>query len=197
MARVVRIRPRGYCLAAVLALVAAAAGNWWLNRTVRPEPEPPPEVDGRIDYALEDFTATFFDSQGQPSLRVTGPSLNHDAVTRRARLATPEFAIEPNTRGWTGRADRGVVDRDARRLVLEGSVRMQRPHERGAVTVTSERLEYDDRAATVHSPGPARVEQAGNELTGGTLTVWIDDQRLELTRDAQAIYRNADPAARR
>ncbi len=197
MARIVRIARKRYWVAALLMLAAAAAGNWWLNQAVRSEPRPAARTDQRIDYALEDFHAAFFDSEGRLTLSVAGPRMRHDAVTRHAILTAPTFTIEPDRQGWTGRADHGRVDRDARRLMLEGDVRMQRPHPSGTLFVESERLEYDDPAATVHSPGPARIEQAGNELTGGTLTVWIDEERMELTRDAHAIYRAADPAARR
>lgn len=197
MARVVRVGRRGYWAAAVLAVAAAATGNWWLNRAVQPDAAPAIRVDQRIDYALENYRAAFFDRDGRLTLRLAGPRLEHEAATRDARLVEPRFEIEPATQGWSGRSERGLVDRDARVLTLEGSVRMQRPHPRGEVVVESELLEYDDQASTVHSPGAARIEQAGNVLTGGTLTVWIDDERMELNRDAQAIYRAAGPADRR
>jgi len=196
MARIVRIGRKRYWLAGLVVLAAAAAGNWWLNLAVQPEIGPIARTDQRIDYALENFNAAFFDDSGQLTLRVAGPRLNHDAVTRRATVTEPSFEIGPEVQGWTGRSDRGIIDRNARRLTLEGDVKMQRPDPRGELFIESERLEYDEAHATVHSPGPARVEQAGNLLTGGTLTVWIDQERMELTRDAHAIYRAADPAAR-
>jgi LPS export ABC transporter protein LptC len=197
MARVVQLRRPRYWLVALALLAAAAAGNWWLDQAVQPEMRPSVRSEQRIDYMLKDFQAAFFDTRGRLTLRVAGPRLEHDAVTREATVTEPAFVIDPEIQGWTGRSDRGIIDRDGRRLTLIGGVEMQRPHPRGEVFVDSERLEYDEADATVHSPGPARVEQAGNLLTGGTLTVWIDQERMELTRDAHAIYRAADPAARR
>lgn len=197
MARIVRLGRKRYWLLALAVLAAAAAGNWWLDRAVQPQIEPTARSDQRIDYALENFRAAFFDEDGRLTLRVAGPRLEHDAVARVVGVTDPTFEIEPEVQGWKGRSDRGIIDRDARRLTLDGGVEMQRPHPRGELFVESERLVYDEANATVHSPGPAQVAQAGNLLTGGTLTVWIDQERMELTRDAHAIYRAADPAARR
>lgn len=189
MARIVSLNRRRYWLIAVLALAVLTIGNWWLNRAFQPEPPAPVAIEQRIDYALTNFQAQFYDTDGKQTLRVAGPRLEHDALTREATIEAPRFAIDPADAAWSGRAETGRVDRDSNRLVLDGSVRIERPHPRGQIRIESDELHYDRPAGTIHSPGPARIEQAGTELTGGTLTVWIDDQTMELERDVHALYR--------
>lgn len=189
------MRRARYGVAAVLGLAALVAGNWWLNRVFEAEPPPPPVVDSRIDYALRDFTAAFFDTEGRQTLRVSGPALAHDALTLEARIESPTFELEPGEGEWSGRADRGIVERDVQRLTLIGNVTMTRPDRRGPLRVASERVIYERPGNVARSPGPARVEQAGDLLTGGSLEIWIDEERVELTDDVHAIYRGAGAAA--
>lgn len=177
-------------LAGLAALGVLVAGNWWLGRTIEPEPPAVAPVDQRIDYALGAFSAEFFDADGASALRVAGPSLTHDAVSREVRILSPTFEIGAGSEPWRGRADTGLIIRDADRLILRGDVVLQRSHRRGPVTVESRQLDYDRDAATVISPGPARMRQNGTELAGGTLTVWVDEERMEFRQDAHAIYRN-------
>ncbi|MGK7295569.1 MAG: LPS export ABC transporter periplasmic protein LptC [Candidatus Wenzhouxiangella sp. M2_3B_020] len=177
-------------LAGLVALAALVAGNWWLGRSIEPEPPAVQPVDERIDYALDEFSAEFFDADGASTLRVAGPRLTHDAVSREIGILAPTFEIGASDQPWRGRAETGRVIRDADRLILRGDVVLQRSHRRGPVTVESRLLAYDRDAATVTSPGPARMRQNGTELAGGTLTVWVDEERMEFRQDAHAIYRN-------
>jgi lipopolysaccharide export system protein LptC len=186
-----------YVVVAVFALAALVAGNWWMNRVLAPEMDSIPPGDSRIDYALRDFRAAFFDAEGQESLRVAGPSLDHDAVSLQAVIDSPNFVLEPDSGNWTGRSHRGVIQRDAERVTLSGDVRMSRPDRRGPLRIESERVIYDRPSGSARSPGPVRVEQAGDRLTGGSLELWIDDERMELSEDVHAIYRGAGAAAGR
>lgn len=187
---------RRYWLLAALGLAVLVTGNWWLNRAWQPEPPVPETVAPDIDYALGDFEAQFFDAEGTLTLNVAGPRLEHDAVTRRARIPAPRFVIDPADQAWAGTADLALVDRDSRRLTLQGTVRIEKPHPRGTIRIESDEIQYDRGDATLYSPGPAHMRQDGTELTGGTLTAWIDEERMELDQDVHAIYRPARAAAR-
>lgn len=187
-------RTRQWLLAS--ALLAMLMGiNWWINRGLETEPAPAVQPEQRIDYALYDFSARFYDERGEQTIAVHGPSLRHDALTRRATIEAPQFRLSPDESGWRGRARTGIVARGSRQLELEGAVRLEKPDPRGLITVETEKLQYDRDAGTAHAPGPAHLKQAGTELSGGTLTVWIDDERMEMDHDVRAIYRAGSTAA--
>lgn len=190
------MRHRRYWLLSALALAVLVTGNWWLNQAWQHDPPEPQTVKQDIDYALGNFEAQFFDAEGTLTLDIAGPLLEHDAVTRQARIPDPRFVIDPTHQAWAGTAELALVERDSRRLTLQGNVRIDKPHPRGTIRIESEEVQYDRGAATVHSPGPAVMRQDGTELTGGTLTAWIDEERMELSQDVQAIYRAVRAAAR-
>ncbi|HKL51646.1 MAG TPA: LPS export ABC transporter periplasmic protein LptC [Wenzhouxiangellaceae bacterium] len=187
---------RRYWLLFVFALAVLVTGNWWLDQTWQPETPAPEAVEQDIDYALGDFEAQFFDTEGTLTLDVAGPRLEHDAVTRQALIPEPRFVIDPAGQAWAGTAEMALVERDSRRLTLQGDVHIEKPHPRGTIQIESDEIQYDRSAATLHSPGPAVMRQDGTELTGGTLTAWIDEERMELDQDVQGIYRPARAAAR-
>jgi len=190
------MKRRRYWLLSALALAVLVAGNWWLNQTWQPDPAPPENVRPDIDYALGDFEAQFFDADGTLTLDIAGPRLEHDAVTREARIREPRFVIDPADQAWAGTSELALIDRDSRRLELQGTVRITKLHPRGTIRIESDEVQYDRGDATLHSPGTAVMRQAGTELTGGSLTAWIDEERMELDQDVNAIYRPAGAAAR-
>lgn len=184
---------------AVTALIAIIALNAWLQRWLRPEPSQTAAGPAEINYALDDFEARFFDADGVQTLRVAGPRLEHGAYSREALITSPRFTINPDVDPWNGTAEQARIERDSQILRLESQVRIARDHPRGTLRIESERIDYDHPSRRLHAPLPARLEQAGNSLSGGTLTVWIDDERMELHEDVHAIYRateHADAAGR-
>ena len=176
------------------ALISIIALNAWLQRWLEPGPEPGATGPAEINYALDDFEARFFNARGEQTVRVAGPRLEHGARSREALIANPSFVIDPDGKPWTGTADQARIERDSQILRLESRVHVEQTHPRGTLRIETERLDYDHPARRLHSPVPARLEQAGNSLSGGTLTVWIDDERMELHEDVHAIYRAIDHA---
>jgi len=184
-------------LLALTALVLMAVGNWWLADRRQPAALPAAAGEKRINYALSEFKADFFDRQGTHTLHIAGPRFEHDANTREAVIREPRFIIDPTTAAWRGKAEHGRLERDSEALELLGAVRIEKPEPAGTVTIETERLRYDRRAAIARSPVTASVAQGGNLLVGGTLTLWIDDERMEFENDVHAVYRAGAVAAER
>ena len=187
---------RRYWLLSFLAVAALMAGNWWLNRAWQPGYPAPPAASQRINYALSDFRARLHDSNGTLTLDISGPRLEHDGLTREARITAPRFVIDPAGQAWSGRAEHALIDRDSRQLKLHDRVRIHRPHPRGTIRISTEEMHYEHAAGKLYSPSLTHMEQAGTELTGGTLVAWMDDEIMELDQDVHAIYRVGDTAAR-
>lgn len=180
-------------IAAACALLVAVAVRWWWPVEIVDGERPGPP-DPRFDYVLGDFHARFYDERGELDLELRGPRLVHAEATRQAVVTDPEFRIRSDDTVWDGRARSALLHRDNDWLTLREDVVVTRPHPRGEVVIRSDRIEYDRSAGRIHSPVQARVSQAGTELTGGTLTVWTADQRMELDNHVEAIYRPG-PAA--
>ena len=174
---------------ALAALVAIVGFNAWLRPLLAPPADRAPSPRAEIDYALDDFEASFFNVDGERTVQVSGPRLEHRAESREALILAPRFVIDPDGMPWQGTAERARIARDSQRLRLESNIEVEREHPRGPLRIRTERLDYDHPELTLHSPVPARLEQGGNSLSGGTLTAWIDDERMELHADVQAIYR--------
>lgn len=181
-------------LLATAALIGIIALNAGLQRWLEPQTLPGATRAAEINYALDDFEARFFNADGAQTVRIAGPRLEHSASSRQAVITSPRFIIDPDGEPWTGTADQARIERDAQILRLQSRVHIEREHPRGTLRIEGERIDYDQPAQRLHAPLPARLEQAGNSLSGGTLTVWIDDQRMELHDDVHAIYHAGDHA---
>ena len=183
------MKRKSYWLLASLTLVLLLAGQWWLNRSDDQRSAPIALQNQPIDYALTDFTAEFFNDQGELDLIVQAPRLEHRADTRQAHITEPVFTLTGQQPSWRGQAETGLIDRTLEQMELSGRVIARQAHPDGEIRVESDHIRYDRNRQDLHSPGPARISQAGTELRGGTLTVWLNEQRAELENDVQGTYR--------
>ncbi|GAB4179429.1 MAG: hypothetical protein Kow0020_15550 [Wenzhouxiangellaceae bacterium] len=172
----------------LLLLVSVLIAQLVLRGWVQREPAPAESADNEINYALDRFRATLFDAAGRRTAIIEGPRLEHSRVARRAKAQAPRFTIDPEREAWRGRADEGLLDRGNEHIELQGSVVVERDHPRGLIVIRTERLEYDHAARRLHAPAPARIEQGEKLLAGDTLTVWLDQERMELHENVHAIF---------
>ena len=183
------MKRKGYWLLAATTLILLIAGQWWLNRSDDQTTAPIALQNQAIDYALTDFTAEFFNTDGELDLIIQAPRLEHRADTRQAHIDAPAFTLAKHEPVWRGTAATALIDRNLEQLELAGQILVRQAHPNGEIQVQSDLIRYDRGGAIMHSPGPARISQPGTELRGDTLTVWLNEQRAELENDVQGIYR--------
>lgn len=169
---------RRVVFAACLALVLVFVVRWQFpddrsSRITAPLP------DTRFDYTLTDFQARFRDAQGTLELELAGPRLEHDAATRIATIRSPTFHIDPEGADWQGRADRGLLLRDADELVLEGNVQMEHVSANGPVTITTDRLHHHASRRTIEADSTVEMTQPGSFIRAGSLIIRLDDDTVE------------------
>lgn len=182
-------------LAAIVALVLALTANWWLGQQAEPGPGSAAREGIAFDYALSDFNAEFFDEPGIRSMTLSGTRMEHNPISRIAQVTEPRFTITADDGPWSGHARRGMLERESGRFRLFDEVELDKPHPRGTLRVRTNQLDYAQPEAIVRSPGPATLTQAGTELVGGTLTVYLNDEQVELENNVKATYRSAGRAS--
>ncbi|NEP61789.1 MAG: LPS export ABC transporter periplasmic protein LptC [Symploca sp. SIO2G7] len=185
-----RVRPdRRFWLLAATTVILVLLSQWWLDRDPRSTTPISSFSDTPVDYALTDFSAEFYNANGELDLVVGSPRLEHRADTRQARVERPEFSLTQHAPAWNGRADSARIDRNLEQLELTGNVEIFSEHHEGEIRLESALLLYDRQLETLRSPGPARLSQPGTELKGDTLTLWLQPQRAELNQNVQGTYR--------
>lgn len=164
---------------ALLALLIA-----WLVRWVflsEPALEAPSGLDTSLDYVLRDFSGEFYDTDGQLSLQIHGPRMQHDPDTGIATITEPGFLIEPGGGLWQGDAALASIDRAGHSVALEGGVTLhQADAPGGEITIETERLVYDQNEQTISGTHPVKLTQPGAEMNARGVTVFLETEILRL-----------------
>lgn len=129
--------------ALALLLVAAAAGTWWLARSLTAAPA---TFDGHLrhdpDYIVENFVATAMDEHGRLRYTLTAPRLIHYGDDESADIQRPHLVkYRPDAPPVHTRAEHGWIPKDRDVIVMTGNVRVSRA--RGARSPGS--TQYFDR----------------------------------------------------
>jgi LPS export ABC transporter protein LptC len=182
-------------LAASLVLVAVFLVRWWLPGE-RPSTVLPSLPDTRFDYTLSDFSARFYNAEGELSLLLDGPRLEHDSATRIASLVSPSFRFDPEGRDWHGQALSGQFDRDADALSLIGEVILHQQLEQGRLVIETERLQHQRAARTISGDQPVSLRQPGTQARAGGLMIRLDEDTIELHEHIHAQMQTVGPGRR-
>jgi lipopolysaccharide export system protein LptA len=187
---------RRLLVAAMLLLVAAVAGLYWLGRQGRPEPEPAseraeaapasasPAAAGREPEAAEATAAVLsegFDYEqrigGRPVFRLQGDRFTTD---QQGRVALTGVALRLYREGepYDVESERATYLQESQEASLEGAVRLEGPD---GWSVETERLDLVSEGRALESAGRARFAR-GAGLNGGadTLRYDLDAERLAL-----------------
>ncbi|MFU8830837.1 MAG: LPS export ABC transporter periplasmic protein LptC [Wenzhouxiangella sp.] len=179
-------------LAASLALVAAVAIRWWLpgERVALTTPVMP---DTRFDYTLTDFSARFSDENGELTLLVSGPRLEHHSLTRIATIQEPRFHLDPAGSNWRGESRLGRFERDEELLIMENEVVLTQPQDIGELVIETESLHHHRLERTIESITPVEMRQPGTWLRAGGLMIRLDQETIEFFNHVEAQMQVVSP----
>lgn len=135
-------------LALSLAFVAAA-GSWWLTRSLTPPLiAPSTKNQHEPDYIIERFDATAMNAHGTRKYDLSAQRLEHFPDTDLAHLTEPRLVQYPEDGAPVITvADAGVIPGDGREIRMRGNVRITRIGDArgpgGTMTTDQLRVELD------------------------------------------------------
>lgn len=172
---------------ALLALLIAWLIRWMFMSS--PMLEAPSDLDTSLDYVLRDFSGEFYDTNGNLSLRIHGPRLQHDPDTGIATVTAPSFLVEPGGGLWEGGAALAAIDRGTHTVSLEGAVTLRQPEAPGGeILIETERLVYDQKAKTISGEHPVRLTQPGAELNARGVILSLETEILRLQHNVEGYW---------
>lgn len=109
----------------IAAVGVLAALSFWLNRDPgHDQPSAIAGLDTRLNYALQDFEAQYFDEQGRLAGKLTAPRLANDAETGIGTIERPRFEVMHEGRHWTILSETATVTSDHEFVLFSGRVDM-------------------------------------------------------------------------
>lgn len=120
---------------------------------------------------------------GQPRYRLRADAIRQDPASRVIALAGVDMQLADGAAsGWRVRAERGSLPAGARRVTLEGDVRLdgEAVAGAGAMRIRTQALTYDLETQGVVAPGEVRLEMAGRTLEASGLVADLKQRRAKL-----------------
>ena len=120
---------------------------------------------------------------GQPRYRLRADSIRQDPASRMIALAGVDMQLADGAAaGWRVQAERGSLPAGARRVTLEGDVRLDGAAVAGAgaMRIRTEALTYDLETQGVVAPGDVRLEMAGRTIEAAGLEADLKQRRAKL-----------------
>lgn len=117
-------------------------------------------------------------ADGQPKYRLRADKVRQDPVTGAVALEAVDMTVSrPGGGRWRVQAERGDLPSDARRVTLQGDVRL----EGEALRIRTATLAYDLDKNRVAAPGEVRFEMAGRTLEASGLEADLDSRQAKLS----------------
>ena len=111
----------------LLLMLALALLTFWLERTVREEPAPPPQRSHDPDYVVERFSITDFDRAGSAVSALSAAKMEHFPDDGSTELLAPRVVqSRPGQPRLALSADRGKLSQDGEEVFLYDHVLMVR-----------------------------------------------------------------------
>ena len=124
-------------------------------------------------------------ADGLPRYRLRAEKVRQDPATGAVAMEGVDMTVaRPDAGRWRVRAERGALPADARRVTLEGDVRLDgepAPGESGPLRIRTAALTYDLEADRVAAPGEVRFEMSGRTLEATGLEADLGARQAKLS----------------
>lgn len=171
---------------AVLVLVIGLTLRDWqrtMDLTESSEPQGP-------NLVMEGIQARGFSTEGRPEYWLRALAANrYDGNPPYTLLSMPWLEVREENRHWVANGQRGRVEGDNERLVLQGRVNGRRlsPPE-PPLALETEELRYTPDNGELIAPGPVRIEHEGGHTRAGSMRGRRTEDRLELLEGVETRY---------
>lgn len=175
----------------IVALSLLAASSYWLIRDAEQEEQTAIRgLDPRLDYALRNFEADYFDQQGQLAARVEAPLLTNDAATGVGRIERPRFEVVHAGALWTILSESATVTRDRERVLFAGAVSMVREEQTGTLPlqVRSSEVTLEVGPRIVRSENAVAIREGENILEATGFSLDLTQELFQLASDVRGQY---------
>jgi LPS export ABC transporter protein LptC len=116
-------------------------------------------------------------ADGLPKYRLRADKVRQDPATGAVALEGVDMTVSrPGADRWRVQAERGDLPSDARRVTLQGDVRL----EGDALRIRTDTLAYDLQGNRVTAPSEVRFEMAGRTLEASGLEADLDTRQAKL-----------------
>lgn len=183
-------------VAAVLLLVAVAAGTLWLLRQTGlqmlqaelPKTHTP-------DYYFTDATVTSLGNDGRPLSELQAPRIVHHPDDDSVEAFQPRMRyFIRNGVPWYAQADHGLEPGGQNRVYLDGHVELTHPDGNGGppLVIDTEHLTVNLDTNVASTDDPVTMVKGTNRTNGIGMDGYMQDNRLVLRKDVKGLY--APPA---
>lgn len=177
--------------AAVIALLVVG----WLTVNDQQSGPAPTETVRKVQnpgYSAQDALLIETGADGHAMYTLHASEVHQEPGSDAVRLVDVTLRFrDPSGRVWSGRANQGLVSRQAVNVDLSGAVRLSglMPKRHEPVSISSDRLEIQTRKQTVKTQDPVALDWNGQRLTARGLVVDLKNERMELESDVHGLYR--------
>ena len=166
----------------VLAVLTAAI--LWLGRDGGERRQDPiAGLDTRLDYALHDFEARYYDAEGKTAVNLWAPTLTNNASSGIGVIEQPRFNVVQDGNLWSIVAKSATVTADREHILLTGEVNMRRndPATARWLEVNTSEMTFDVTPRVAHSDRPVVILEDSNtlEAVGFRIDMKTDSYHLD------------------
>ena len=175
----------------ILVLGLLTAVSFWANRDGdRRATAPISGLDTRLDYALYDFEAHYYDTGGRLAASIEAPNLANDAATGVGTIRSPDMRVLHPDSEWNIEAQSATISPGRDEIVLRGEVDMVRidPATGARVDVHTAEVVFEVVPRIARSRSAVEVIDGDDRLRAVGFHLDLATNRFSLLNDVRGIY---------